>query len=92
MSAAQAAPEGPSPRPAWAKRLAPWAISIVCFSYLYTRIDAAAARVGMNVVSYLGGIFASVSWTRWLALMLPYSVLFLLVDTLVLARTGSRSR
>ena len=34
----------------------------------------------------MAGIFASVSWTRWLAYMLPYSIFYLLVDTLVLWR------
>ena len=34
----------------------------------------------------MAGIFASVSWTRWLAYMLPYSVFYLVIDTLVLWR------
>ena len=67
------------------KRLLPWAITIVCFGYLYTRISAAAGP-DQNVLAYLAGIFVEVDWIRWLALMVPYSFLYLLIDTLVLWR------
>jgi hypothetical protein len=73
------------PRAALWKRLAPWAITVVCFGYLYTRIGAAAGP-DQSVLAYLAGIFASVDWIRWLALMIPYSCLYLLIDTLVLWR------
>ena len=36
--------------------------------------------------AYLAGIFASVDWVHWLALMIPYSFLYLLIDTAVLWR------
>ena len=70
------------------KRLAPWAITILCFGYLYFRIDSAAQRddPGQTVLAYLTGISADVDWMRWLALMVPYSFLYLLIDTLVLWR------
>ncbi len=67
------------------KKVVPWAITVLCFAYLYTRIAGAAAE-GQSVASYLAGVFASVSWTRWLALMLPYSLFYLFVDTLALWR------
>jgi hypothetical protein len=73
------------PRAALWKRIAPWAITVVCFGYLYTRIGAAAGP-DQSVLAYLAGIFASVDWIRWLALMIPYSCLYLLIDTLVLWR------
>jgi hypothetical protein len=73
------------PRVALWKRLVPWAISIVCFGYLYFRLDAVTGP-DQSVPAYLAGIFARVNWIHWLALMLPYSVLYLLVDTLVLWR------
>jgi hypothetical protein len=78
----------PKGRPALWKRLAPWTITIVCFGYLYFRISAAADAddPGQSVLAYLAGIFASVDWIRWLALMVPYSFLYLLIDTLVLWR------
>jgi hypothetical protein len=75
----------PPPAPAW-KRALPWLLTFLCFSWLYTRIDAAAARQGETAVSYLAAVFASVSWGRWLALMIPYSAFFFLVDSTVVWR------
>jgi hypothetical protein len=70
--------------PLW-QRLLPWLITIVCFAYLYNRI-AGQTPEGETVVGYLAGIFASVNWIAWLALMIPYSLLYLLIDTAVLWR------
>jgi hypothetical protein len=74
-------------RPAGARvagRLLPWTVTIACFSFLYTRLARAAGPEG--VAAYLLGVFESVSWTRWLALMVAYSCFYLLVDTTVLWR------
>jgi hypothetical protein len=77
----------PAPRRAalW-KRAIPWAITAACFAYLWIRIDAAAAAQGKDAASLLAGVFARVSWPRWLALMIPYSLSFFLIDSLVLWR------
>ncbi|MDJ0788027.1 MAG: hypothetical protein QNK05_14555 [Myxococcota bacterium] len=77
---ASAGPRKPGP----AARIIPWLITIACFAYLYARLAGAAGD--QSVVAYLAGVFASVNWGRWLLLMIPYSVLFLIVDTLVLWR------
>ncbi len=79
-----AAPQPPSrPKtPLWQK-LMPWAITIACFAYLYVKISGAAAREGMGVAPYLVGVFSGVSWGEWLLLMIPYSLLFFLIDTTV---------
>jgi hypothetical protein len=69
-----------------AARILPWLIALACFVYLYLRIDAAATRQGSRILPYLGEVFARVSWGHWLALMVPYSVFFLLVDSAVLWR------
>jgi hypothetical protein len=61
-------------------------ITVVCFAYLYFQIDRQAAREGESVVSFLVGVFAEVSWPRWLALMVPYSAFFFLVDSVVVWR------
>jgi hypothetical protein len=77
----------PTPRrraPLW-QRLLPWLITIVCFAYLYNRI-AGQTPEGESVIGYLAGIFASVNWIAWLGLMIPYSLLYLLIDTAVLWR------
>jgi hypothetical protein len=76
---------GRPPAPLWQKLL-PWAITAACFFYLYTRIDAAAARQGQSLLPYLADVFSRVRWSSWLALMIPYSLFFLLIDSLVLWR------
>ena len=75
--------------PALWQQLLPWLITIVCFGYLYTRLSGAAARDGLGLVEYLSGIFGRVSWLRWLALMVPYSAFFFLIDSLVVWRVVS---
>ncbi|MBW1882149.1 MAG: hypothetical protein JRJ58_01370 [Deltaproteobacteria bacterium] len=69
----------------WQQAL-PWAITIACFAYLYGRLDAAAGRDELSLVEYLSAIFARVSWGSWLALMLPYSAFFFLIDSLIVWR------
>ena len=67
-------------------RFAPWLIAALCFGYLYSRLAGAAAREGLSLFEYLGGTFARVNWGAWLALMVPYSFLFFLVDSAVVWR------
>lgn len=80
------APAAPRSFAARGVRLLPWLVTIACFAYLYTRMAGAAAREHMTVLAYLGRAFANVSWPRWLALMVPYSFLFFLVDSAVVWR------
>jgi len=68
------------------KRLLPWLVTIACFAFLYTRISGAAAREGQTVVPYLAEIFAGVNWPVWLALMIPYSAFFFLLDSAIVWR------
>jgi hypothetical protein len=81
--------DAPSRKPAsWrsvALRTLPWLITLACFAYLYRRIDAAAGP-DRSPFAYLADVFGAVPWTQWLGLMLPYSLLYLAVDTLVLWR------
>jgi len=74
----------PAP-PLWQRAL-PWIVTLVCFAWLARRIHGAAAREEMSAHAYLLGVFASVSWHRWLALMVPYSAFFFLVDSTVVWR------
>lgn len=76
----------PQRRSTRAARLLPWIITIACFAFLYTRIDGAARRQGSSLVPYLAQVFEKVDWWSWLALMVPYSLLFFLVDSLVIWR------
>ncbi len=71
--------------PLW-QRLLPWLITAACFFYLYNLLERAAAEQGSGLLSYLSGIFGGVSWWRWLGLMVPYSMFFFVLDSLVLWR------
>ncbi len=67
-------------------RVLPWLVTAACFAYLYSRLDRAAAAQGQRLGPYLAAIFEHVSWSRWLALMIPYCALFVLIDSLVVWR------
>src|SRR5579863_2026857 len=70
-----------SARP-WQKLL-PWLITLACFGYLYEILNRAAAKEGSSLAAYLAHSFESVSWGRWLALMIPYSICYLIFDSAV---------
>ena len=72
-------PEGK--RRGWVFRLGTWLLAGGCFYLVYTRIAAAAARQAQTVPEYLAAFFADANWFAWLALMVPYSVFFFLVDS-----------
>jgi hypothetical protein len=63
-----------------------WAIAALCFGYLYWRLSGAAAHEGTTLVPYLLDVFRAVRWDHWLALMIPYSLFYFLVDSLVVWR------
>jgi hypothetical protein len=68
---------------AWRRRLiraTTWLIAGACFYLVYGNIQAAAAREQMSAVDYLGRFFGDANWRAWLALMIPYSCLFFLID------------
>jgi hypothetical protein len=83
--APQDLPQASVDRKGWQRAL-PWALTLACFTYLYFQIDRQAAREGQGALPFLIGVFREVSWTRWLALMIPYSAFFFLVDSLVVWR------
>ena len=61
-------------------------ITGACFVYLYFRLNGAAAREGLPLTEYMTQVFANVAWGPWLALMMAYSLLYFLIDTLVVTR------
>jgi len=65
------------------QKLLPWVITIVCFAYIYSALRRAATREEMTLPAYLAKSFESVSWRRWLALMIPYSISYLIFDSAV---------
>ena len=83
--AGQPAQDNKPSAPLW-KRALPWLITLGCFAFLYTRIAGPAAAQGMSVMGYLVSVFADVSWLHWLALMVPYSIAFFLIDSLIVWR------
>lgn len=64
-------------------------ITVLCFGYLYYRLNGAALREGLSLPAYMAQVFATVNWVPWLALMVAYSVFYLLIDTLVVSRALS---
>ena len=69
-------------RAPWLRAL-PWLVTAACFAFLYYRIDKPAAAAGMSVVPYLIEGFRNVSWSWWVALMVPYSLFYFMIDSLV---------
>ena len=84
-SSGDSAPAAPPSR-GLAGRLGFLALSIACFAYLYFRLNGAAAREGLSLADYMAGVFANVEWVPWIVLMIAYSGLYFLVDTLVVTR------
>jgi hypothetical protein len=82
----EAAAPKPSGAGAWLRRALPWLLTLLCFSWLYFKIQGQAAREGQTTFAFIAGIFRGVSWRHWLALMIPYSAFFLLVDAFVICR------
>jgi hypothetical protein len=80
------AAEGAPPKQGILPRVLLWGITIGCFVFLYFKIDGAASREGQNAIGYLLGVFAHVNWLLWLAIMVPYSFVFFLIDTAVVWR------
>jgi len=64
-------------------RLLPYLITLACFAYLYSRLSHAAAAEGSGLLPYLLRSFENVSWSHWLALVIPYCFLYLVFDSLV---------
>jgi len=76
-----AEPTARSSKQGYVFRAATWLITLGCFYLVWSRTDAAAAREGLTVLEYLARFFGQANWVGWLALMIPYSVFFFLVDS-----------
>ena len=61
-------------------RLVTWLLAFGCFYLVYGRIEGAAAREGVTAREYLMTFFGNVDWVTWLCLMVPYSLLFFVID------------
>ena len=56
-------------------------MSLVCFALVFRKIGIAAAHEGLSASEYLVRFFADADWLTWLAVMVPYSCFFFLVDS-----------
>ena len=65
----------------WIFKVVTWILAIGCFYLVYGRVEAAAERDGLTALGYLIEFFAGANWGLWLAVMVPYSVFFFLVDS-----------
>ena len=61
-------------------------ITLICFAYLYYRLNGAAMREGLTLVAYMTQVFATVQWGAWLLIMVSYSLFYFSIDTLVVSR------
>ena len=61
-------------------KLTTWVLAAACFYAVYGKIEVAAAREQLGVFAYLARFFADANWLAWLALMVPYSCFFFIVD------------
>ena len=61
-------------------------IGIACFAYLAFRLTGAAEREGLSLADYMAQVFRDVRWMPWIGLMVAYSGLYFLIDTLVVSR------
>ena len=52
------------------------AITLLCFGYLYFRLNGAALREGLTLTAYMAEVFASVQWGAWLLIMVGYSLFY----------------
>jgi hypothetical protein len=75
-----------APRASLALRTLPWLLAVGCFYLAFHKVQGAAAREGIGAAAYLARFFGEASWVRWLALMIPYSVFFFLVDAFAVSR------
>ena len=58
-----------------------WILAAACFYLVYQKIDSAAARSSQTAFEYIAEFFSNANWLTWLALMIPYSLFFFLVDS-----------
>ena len=62
-------------------RAVTWLLAMGCFYLVFGRIEAAAQRDGLTAFQYMVKFFSGADWLLWLALMIPYSIFFFLVDS-----------
>ncbi len=85
-STTEAAENAPRRKPSTLQRIIFMLLTVLCFAYLYYRLNGAAMREGMGLVDYMTQVFANVRWLPWLVLMMSYSLMYFAIDTLVITK------
>lgn len=87
MSTAEPQASGPTAQGSsrWVQGLT-WALALACFGYVYLQIARAAGHQGLSTLEFLEGFFARANWLAWIALMVPYSLLFFSIDAFAISR------
>lgn len=65
----------------WVAKALVWVLSFICFALVFRKIGIAAAREDLSAAQYLIRFFTDADWPAWLAVMVPYSCFFFLVDS-----------
>lgn len=58
-----------------------WLVALGCFYLVYRKIAAAAAAQDQSALDYVIEFLKNADWGLWLAIMIPYSVFFFLIDS-----------
>ncbi|MGR8947123.1 MAG: hypothetical protein ACU84Q_03690 [Gammaproteobacteria bacterium] len=66
--------------PKWVSKTIVWGLSALCFALVFRKIGQAASRDNLSVFDYLARFFSQADWFYWLAIMIPYSLFFFIVD------------
>ena len=61
-------------------RATTWLLAAGCFYLVFEKIQTAGSREGLTALNYLARFFGDADWLVWLAIMVPYSCFFFLVD------------
>jgi hypothetical protein len=82
MTEVDTAPGVPAPKKSgWPFRIATWLLTAGCFWLVISRLEGAAARDSLTIGEYLARFIGEADWLSWIAMMIPYSVMFFLVDS-----------
>ena len=65
----------------WIFKIVSWVLAFLCFYFVYTKVAGAAAQDGMTAVEFVWNFIKEANWWLWLAVMMPYSVFFFVIDS-----------
>lgn len=63
-----------------------WPVAAACFGFVYLRLERTARAEGLSLADYLDTALADVRWVPWVSVMVPYCLLYLVLDTALVWR------